>query len=93
MTGDCQYPPYVRNTLKITPYWKNYKVGDRAYRIESDEFYRCVKPCVRLDALFEETDEQDYGLSPVELGFMPDQAAYWWPENWEIEKKKVANAR
>ncbi len=89
----CQYPPYVHNTLKVTPYWKNYKIGDRAYRMATDEWHVCIKPCVRLEATFEESIEPDYGQSPLELGYSPEN--YWSLENWELSRgeprERVAN--
>ena len=81
--AECQYPPFVKNTLKVTPFWRNYKIGDRAYNANTDDFYICIKPCVRLEAKFEESIEPDYGKSPLEMGYAPQD--YWSDGNWERE--------
>ncbi len=89
--SDCQYPPYLRSTLKVTPYWKNYKIGDRAYRIDSDDWYVCVKPCVRLEASFEEELAPDYGKTPEQLGYSPGEE-YWSLDNWERDTRKLTGS-
>lgn len=79
--ADCQYPPFIRNGLLYTPYWKNYKVGDVAYDVSNDQFMECIRPCVRLEADIAESIEPPEGKSPLELGYAP--ADYWSLDNWE----------
>lgn len=68
----CQYPPFVRNGFRLTPYWKNYVIGDPLYDIANDRTVTCIKPCVLLEFAKEEVEEPDSGDAPNTLGFSLD---------------------
>lgn len=67
------YPPFVRGGLLLTPYWKSWTIGERTYNISDDEWMLCRVPHRTLEARAEATDEPDSGISPVQLGFKPQE--------------------
>ena len=91
--AECQYPSFVRNGYRITPFWKNFRVGDRSYEVNTDTMYRCIKPCVRLETRLEETADPDSGQMPIELGFNGDALRLAGSPNFEpLTRFEAANA-
>jgi hypothetical protein len=81
--AECQYPPFVREGYRITPYWKNWQVGDKSYEVHTDMMYRCIRACVRLETKIEETADADGGQTPLELGFNGDSLRLEGNPNFE----------